>query len=59
VQTKFLHEIGTMAFNSLRAKVQQASNIFVRLAFGKQLPKGEAAPYRRGESIKKVTDPTF
>ena len=33
VQVKFLHEIGTMAFNSLRAKVQEASNIFIGLAF--------------------------
>jgi len=32
VQAKFLHEIGTMAFNSLRTNVQQAGNIFVRLA---------------------------
>jgi len=27
VQAKFLPEIGTMAFNSLRAEVQQTSNI--------------------------------
>src|SRR3989454_12094814 len=37
VQAKLLHEIGTMTFNSLRAEIQQAGNILVRLAFSEQL----------------------
>src|SRR5216117_2490418 len=37
VKAKLLHEFGTMTFNSLRAEIQQAGNILVRLAFSEQL----------------------
>src|SRR5579862_2689001 len=37
VQFEFLHEVGTVALDRIRAQLQSRRNVLVRLAFGEQL----------------------
>src|ERR1051326_5638600 len=53
VQSKFLHEIGTMAFNRLKADVQQSSSILVRLPLGEQL---QHFPFSFSKKVIRVVD---